>query len=302
MKVVIAGATGLIGRSLLPLLDSRGHEPIILTRNPDKIKGRYGNIEIYGWNPLGNQLPTKPFEEIGGFVNLSAEPIDAGRWTKTRKQKIMDSRILGNRYFVNFFSKLKKKPGVFVTSSAVGYYGTRGDDILYENSMPGDDFLATVCRDLESEAVKAENMGIRVVRLRTGVVLSPHGGALKRIKTPFIMGVGGKIGNGGQWFSWIHETDVARIILHCLENPSVNGPLNCTSPEPVINRTFTSTLGKVLQRPTFFTVHPLLLKVLFGDMSQVLLSSIRAVPDKLVRSGFQFDHVGLENTLHACLK
>ena len=299
MKVIIPGGSGLIGSSLARLLISKGYVPVIVSRSKVNINS---NIETAEWNPYSEELDTKPFEDTDAVINLSGYPIAAGRWTKKRRKLIYDSRIITTKKLVSIFEQLDKKPQIFIAGSAVGYYGDRGDEVLDEKSSPGNDFAARVCNDLEQEAVKAEKLGIRTVRIRTGVVLSKSGGALAKMLLPFKMGLGGRLGSGSQYFPWIHETDLVKIFLYCLENTKIGGAVNGVSPGIVTNKEFTRELGKALKRPAVFPVPAAGLKLILGEMSSVLLGSQRAEAKKIIEAGFKFEFENIEDALLDCLR
>jgi uncharacterized protein (TIGR01777 family) len=299
MKVAIPGATGLIGRLLVRSLVTRGHEPVVLTRNPSAVSSDMVGLDIRRWTA---EPDPAAFEGVDAVVNLSGEPIASGRWTAERKRRIRESRVKGNAAIVSALSMLDQRPGIMVTGSAVGYYGSRGDDLLVESDGNGPDFLAGVCRDLEAEAEKAEALGIRVIRMRTGVVLSPRGGALAKMLTPFRMGIGGRIGTGRQWFSWIHESDLTGAILFFLENPEISGAVNAVSPGAVRNVDLTRSLGRVLSRPTLIPIPLIAFRLLFGEMAGVLSFSIRAAPEKLRDAGFKFQYNDIEEALASCVR
>lgn len=299
MKVIIPGGSGLIGSSLARLLISKGHVPVIVSRS--KVN-KNSNIKTAEWNPYSEELDTKPFEDADAVINLSGYPIAAGRWTKKRRKLIYDSRIITTKKLVSIFEQLDKKPQIFIAGSAVGYYGDRGDEVLDEKSSPGNDFAARVCNDLEQEAVKAEKLGIRTVRIRTGVVLSKSGGALAKMLLPFKMGLGGRLGSGSQYFPWIHETDLVKIFLYCLENTKIGGAVNGVSPGIVTNKEFTRELGKALKRPAVFPVPAAGLKLILGEMSSVLLGSQRAEAKKIIEAGFKFEFENIEDALLDCLR
>lgn len=299
MRVAIPGGTGLIGRKLASLLIERGHEPVILTRDPGRVRAGMEQMEFRRW-PAGGE-EEKTFEGVDAVVNLAGEPIAGGRWTGKRRKRIRDSRVLGTRRLVDAFKGMERKPGVFIAGSAVGYYGSRGDDILLEEEGPGSDFLSSVCVELEEEAAKAEHLGIRIVRIRTAPVLSARGGALPKMLAPFRIGLGGRIGSGRQWFPWIHEDDIARAIAFCLEDRSVAGALNLAAPGCARNTELTSALAKTLGRPARFPVPVFALRIVLGEMSVVLTSSIRAVPYALESSGFEFEYPELGGALRTLL-
>jgi uncharacterized protein len=235
-------------------------------------------------------------------IHLAGESI-VGRWTKTKKAEIRDSRVVGTTHLAQALAQAKRKPEVFISSSAIGYYGDRGSEILKEKSMPGTGFLADVCRDWEAATQAAAQAGIRTVQMRTGVVLSPKGGALGKMLTPFKMGVGGKIGDGRQWMSWIDVQDMVGAIHHILKSDLLQGPVNMVAPKPVTNAEFTKTLGRVLSRPTILPMPALAVKLAFGEMGEtVLLGSQRVEPAQLVVSGYPFRFTSLRASLENLLK
>jgi hypothetical protein len=236
----------------------------------------------------------------GALVHLAGETV-VGRWNKYRKQDIRDSRVVGTRHLVDAIAEAKSKPGVLVCASAVGYYGSRGEEELTEESGPGSDFLAEVCQAWEAEARRAEEFHVRVVMLRIGMVLGREGGALKQMLIPFKLGLGGPVGNGQQWVPWVSIDDVVGIILHAIEHSSVKGPVNATAPNPVRNREFTKTLGHVLHRPAFLPAPAIGLKLLLGEFADVLLTSQRIIPKQIQETGYKFTHPTLEAALRAIL-
>jgi uncharacterized protein (TIGR01777 family) len=301
MKVAIIGGTGLIGFRLIRELKRKGHEPVVLSRQVASSRQGAAICPVRKWHPGNTATNQLALESIDAVVNLAGEPIDSGRWTSSRKKSIRESRTLSARSIVDAVSEMENRPRVLVSGSAVGIYGSRGDEVLEEAEEPGGDFLATVCRDSELEADLAQEHGLRVVNIRTGVVLSSSGGALSKILIPFKLGLGGRIGNGNQWFPWIHEEDVAGIIVHCLETDSIFGAVNATSPGIVTNRDFSEALGNVVGRPAFFPVPIFLLKALFGEMSSILFSSHRTSSEKIQESGYSFVHKEIMGALSECV-
>jgi uncharacterized protein (TIGR01777 family) len=296
MKILITGSTGLIGSSLIPFLTTGGHNISCLKRDKSKIGGN----DLY-WNPKKGEIDASKLEGFDAVVHLSGENV-AGRWSDEKKAKIKDSRVKSTSLLCNSLSKLKKKPGVLVCASAVGFYGNRGDETLTEDSKSGKGFLAEVGKKWEAATVVAKKAGIRVVNLRLGLVLSPRGGALEKMLFPFRVGLGGKVGSGRQWMSWISIHDVIGATYHVIHDDSLEGPVNAVSPNPVTNTEFTATLGNVLNRPTFFAMPSLLLRALFGEMAdETLLSSTRVMPSKLLSSGYEFQFADLEASLRNLL-
>lgn len=292
MKVLVSGASGLIGSALLPSLRGAGHETVSLVRTR-------GNPGIY-WDPLTETIDNSALEGCDAIVHLAGESIASRRWTTAQKTKILDSRVKGTRLLATALSKNKKLPQVMVSASAIGFYGDRGDEVLRETSSPGTDFLAGVCRQWEAAAEPLAKVGVRVVHPRFGIVLSKDGGALPKIALPFRLGIGGKVGSGKQYMSWVALDDVARAIVFCLETPALAGPVNVVAPAPVTNAEFTKTLGRVLSRPTLFPLPAFAAKVGLGEMGEaLLLSSARVEPARLLGAGFRFHHTALEETLRA---
>ena len=301
LRVAIPGGTGLIGTRLVGELLDRGHEPIVLTRSPERSRDRFPGIGVRRWSPEDSGDNCAPFDDADAIVNLAGAPIDAGRWTVERKDRIRDSRVNGTRRVVRCAASGSRRAEVLVAGSAVGYYGSRGDACLDEGTAGGTGFLADVCEALEREAEAASDLGMRVIRLRTGVVLSAEGGALEKISRPFRFGLGGRLADGRQWFSWIHMADLVRMIVHCLETRSISGAVNAVSPNPVSNADFTKTLGDVLGRPAVLRVPGPVLRLAIGELADALLSSQRAVPDRLLRDGFSFEFPDLRQALEDCL-
>jgi hypothetical protein len=293
-RILVSGVSGPIGASLLPSLKTRGFEVTRLVR------GAAAGDDQISWNPA---TPISP-DMVSGFnavIHLAGESI-VGRWTKTKKIKIRDSRVAGTAALAEALAQAKDKPVVFVCSSAIGYYGDRGDEVLNEESKPGIGFLADVCSEWEAATQAAANAGIRTVRMRTGIVLSPRGGALGKMLTPFKMGVGGKIGDGRQWMSWIDVQDMVGAIHHILKSDLLHGPVNLVAPKPVTNAEFAETLASVLSRPAILPMPAFAVKLAFGEMGEtVLLGSQRVEPTQLVMSGYPFRfsslRASLENTL-----
>ncbi len=300
--VLVTGATGFIGKRVCDALVGKGDEIIGISRNPARAHTALSAAKtVYGWNASTDLLPPEATSEVTAVVHLAGETI-AGRWNAKKKLRIRDSRILSTRCLVNSLADAQNKPAVLVCASAIGYYGESGDAQLTETSPSGSDFLANVCKEWETEALKAEALGIRVVLVRIGLVLGREGGLLKQVLPPFKMGVGGKLGRGNQWMSWVHVDDVVGIILHVLENPEISGSLNATAPAPVRNTEFTKTLGSVLRRPTLFPVPIIALKVMMGEFANFVLLSQQVLPEKTEASGYTFQYQTLEPALRACVE
>lgn len=298
MKITISGASGLIGRRLLKNLAAGGHSLHALSRHAGT--NLPPGVRLSVWDPARGAPPAESLEGADAVVHLAGEPV-AQRWTTEARQSIRESRVESTRNLVQALLQMPRKPQVLVCGSAVGYYGSRGDEVLSESSPAGGDFLAQLCVDWEKEAKVAESGGIRVVRVRTGLVLDARGGALPRMLPPFRMGVGGKLGSGKHWMSWIHLEDLAAMIQFALTN-AVSGALNGTAPNPVINSDFTRTLAAALHRPAVFPVPGFALRLLFGEMSEILLASQRALPKAAEAAGFSFRYPELGAALADVLK
>jgi len=291
-KIAVSGATGLVGSDLIKSLKLAGHSTTVLSRRNEGV----GSIL---WDPAKGVTPPEALEGIDAVVHLAGENIAGSRWTAAVKERIRSSRVDGTRNLVKSLALLKSPPKTLVCASAIGFYGHRGEERLNESSSVGSGYLADVCKAWEAEALAAEKFGIRVVRLRIGVVLSKKGGALAKMLLPFKLGVGGIIGSGKQYWSWIGLNDLVRIISFCVENEAVSGAVNAVSPHPMTNYDFTKAVGIVLHRPTIFPMPAFAAKLALGEMADdLLLSSIRVEPDKLQSLGFQF----AQPDLIACLK
>jgi uncharacterized protein len=297
MDVVISGASGLIGRALRAELVRQGHTPIPLVRRPV----RDGERAI-SWDPAAGTIDHAALEGVDAVVHLAGEGIAERRWTDEQKDKILTSRTRGTTMLAEALVGLDARPSVFISASGINYYGDRGDEILTERSDPGDDFLADVCVRWEACSQLAAAAGIRTVNLRMGIVLDAEDGALARQLLPFKLGVGGRIGSGHQWQSWISLPDVVDAILHLIAS-DVSGAVNLTAPEPVTNSEYTNTLGRVLRRPTLIPIPTFALALLYGRelIEALLLVSLRVTPSVLVASGYQFRHPTLEPALRDAL-
>ena len=293
MKILVTGSTGLVGSMLVPSLKAQGHEIVRLVRSTPQD----GATEIY-WNPEKGTLDGQELEGFDAVVHLAGENLAEGRWTDEKKRRIRESRTKGTQLLSETLAGLTEKPEVLVSASAVGFYGSRGDELLTEQSAAGEDFLAGVCREWELATVASANSGVRVVHLRFGVILSGEGGALKKMLLPFRMGVGGKLGNGKQYLSWIAIDDAVGAIEHALTHDTVRGAVNAVAPEPTTNYEFTKTLGSVLSRPTIFPVPAFAARLAFGEMADAtLLASQRVEPVRLKETGYSFKYPQLEGAL-----
>lgn len=293
LTVAISGASGLIGSSLAAFLTTGGHRVVRLVRRKDEL----GPDDLY-WSPSRGEIDREGLAEVDAVVHLAGEPIAPGRWTDERKKAIRESRVKGTELLARALAELKGGTRTLVSGSAVGFYGNRGSAALREGAEAGTGFLAEVCRDWEMATRSAERAGVRVVRLRSGVVLSPAGGALAEMLTPFKMGAGGRLGSGEQYMSWIDLDDLVALVVHLLYEPSASGPINATAPNPVTNATFTSTLGRVLGRPTVIPIPGFAVKAAFGQMGEeTLLWGQRVLPAKATELGFRFAYEGVEESL-----
>ncbi|HAG11897.1 MAG TPA: TIGR01777 family protein [Desulfotomaculum sp.] len=296
MKVLVFGGTGFIGKNLCAELLSAGHEVCIVSRRPEKASPQGHGASIVKWDNSAGPLPAEPLDDVGLIINLAGESIACRRWTQTVKEKILSSRIQTTQAIVDAISRQKAAPKALINASAIGFYGPCGNEELTENSRPGQDFLAGVCRAWEEEAFKAQASGVRVTVLRFGIVLGDEG-ALARMKTSFRFYLGGPLGAGDQWMSWIHIKDLTRLTLFAAENQNIFGPVNVTTPEPVRMKEFCRVLGRVTGSPSWLPVPGFLLKIVLGEMSDMLLNSQRVFPEKVLKEGFVFKFTELENTL-----
>jgi uncharacterized protein len=283
--VAVTGASGFIGTSLLESLARDGHALRVLSRRPRA--GLPGSPDSFAWDPA-TEPPPESLLGANAVIHLAGEPV-AQRWTAQAKRRILESRAAGTRNLVRALAKLERRPAILVSASAIGYYGSRGDEALDETSEPGRGFLPEVCVAWEKEAQAAEALGIRVALVRIGVVLDPRGGALARMLPPFRMGVGGPLGTGNQWMSWIHLADLIGMIRFVAEQ-RLGGAWNATSPMPVTNAEFSRALGQALRRPAILPAPALALKLAFGEMAEVLLGSQRVLPRAAERAGFRFQY------------
>jgi len=296
MRFLISGASGLVGRSLVPFLRSEGHEVIRLVRRQPQ------TLDEVFWDPVKGALDLAPVKVIDAVIHLAGEAVAAGRWTASRRAEIRASRVMGTRTLVGAIDRLRHRPFVFVTASGTGFYGDGGDQTLREDERRGNGFLAEVCEAWEREAAVARGFGIRVVKLRTGVVLTPAGGALAKMLPVFRAGLGGRLGSGRQWMSWISIDDLVGAYYHAVLDERCNGPVNAVAPEPVTQAEFAATLARVLRRPAGLAVPTAALKLAFGAMAgETVLASARAVPGRLLDAQFWFRHERLEEALRHVL-
>lgn len=292
LRIVVSGASGMIGKSLTQFLSGAGHEVQLLVRHQHTKEN-----DIF-WNPTGAEIDKAALENVDVVIHLAGESIASGRWSDSRKKKILESRAKGTRFLAETLASLKYPPKVFICSSAIGFYGNRGDEILTEESPAGKGFLTDVCKAWEEASEPAKKAGIRVVNIRTGIVLSAKGGALPKMVLPMLMGMGGAIGSGNQWMSWISLEDLVGIFHYAIYNDKLSGPVNATAPWCASNRAFIRILGYVLKRPTFAPLPGFAVKILLGEMGEALLLEGQQVkPEKLTQAGFEFLYPDLESAL-----
>jgi uncharacterized protein (TIGR01777 family) len=303
VKIVIAGGSGLIGRKLIARLNQDGHDLFLLTRRPGPATQRVRAARVLQWNAKTSNGLSGALDGAGAVINLAGASIASGRWTPRRKQEILQSRIESTRALVNAVEALNKKPSVFINASAVGYYGDCGEKAVTETSPKGNDFLAEVCARWEAEAMIVQKYGVRVVLLRSGLVLDNRGGALKRMLLPFRLFLGGRLGSGKQWLPWIHGDDEVSAILLAMNTPSLAGPVNLAAPGSVRMEEFCRKLGKAVRRPSWLGIPSLVLKAALGEMAvPLLLHSQNVMPKKLLEHGFVFGFPGLEEALEDLMR
>lgn len=298
MKILVSGSHGLVGSALIKSLTDDKHEVIRLVRRGNPVSA--SEIE---WHPDQDRIDAQRLEGLDAVIHLAGESIASGRWSDEKKRAIRDSRVKGTALLSKTLAQLSKPPSVFLSASAIGYYGNRRDEVLTETSQPGNDFLSSVCVEWEQATRAASEQGIRTVNARFGIILDAHGGALAQMLTPFRMGVGGRVGDGRQWMSWIALEDVVAGLKSLLADETAHGPVNFVAPNPVTNAEFTRTLGRVLSRPTFFPVPAFGARLAFGEMADaLLLSSQRVKPEVLEGKRFTFSWPTLEPALRHLLE
>ena len=303
MRVVVTGATGLLGKALISQLIINGDSVAVLTRNVQHAKKVLPlNVDVFHWNPSKCMPPMESLQHSDVVVHLAGESVQ-GRWTKTKKDRILQSRVLGTSNLVSALKSMENPPTKMVSASAVGYYGDRGDELLDESAVLGDGFLPEVCQVWEDAVGPARDKGIRVVHLRIGIVLTPLGGALKQMLLPFRLGVGGVLGTGSQYMSWVALDDLFYIIIYSLTNNSLIGQVNAVAPQAVTNRQFTKALGSVLNRPTILPAPAFALRLVLGEMAEALLVASTRVDPAVLREagGFDFSYPDLESSLRHVL-
>jgi uncharacterized protein (TIGR01777 family) len=303
MRITVTGATGLIGSRLVASLRTRGDEVTVLSRDPESAQERLpGALEAVRWDLLREPAPSAALAGRDAVVHLAGENV-AQRWTASAKRAIRESRVTGTRHLVQGIASLEDsaRPRALVSASAIGYYGAHDDEPIDEEAPAGADFLAQTCSAWETEAVAAEQFGARVVRVRTGVVLNRDGGALGKMLTPFKLGVGGPVAGGRQYISWIHTDDLLGIVLAAIDSEQWRGPVNATAPQPQRNRDFSKALGRALHRPSLLPVPGAALRLLYGEMSEIVTTGARVLPVRALVLGYEFRHPQLDSALHAAL-
>lgn len=301
MRALVTGATGFVGRRLVGRLHDKNHDVVVLSRNAAKASQTLhgSKIHAFDWSADSHPPPIEAFDGVGVIFHLAGDSVSEGRWTAAKRRRIRDSRILGTRHLVDAIEKLKTRPKSLVSASAIGYYGSRGDDVLDESSPPGDDYLAKVCVGWEDESHRAKELGLRVVNPRIGLVLGKGGGAMKAMLPLFKLGAGGRMGfSGKQWWSWIHVDDLVSLMLFAAEHDELSGPANATAPNPATNAEFTRVLAKELGRPGFFHAPGPALQIALGGFAGVLLASQRVLPKAAQAAGFEFKYPDLQPALH----
>jgi uncharacterized protein len=298
MKIAITGATGFIGSLLADRLWNQRHHLLLLSRNPPR-ETDVTKQEWIAWNPGGAGDWEQSLDGVDGIFNLAGEPIAAKRWTDAQKEKIRSSRVGSTKSLVDAIGKAKRKPKFFISASAVGYYGPRGDETITEETAPGNDYLSRVCVAWEEEARKAESYGVRVALVRTGIVLDKGKGALAKLVPPFKFFAGGPLGSGNQWMPWIHIEDQIGLLLFLIQNDNARSAFNATAPNPVTMAEFCKTLGDVLNRPSWATVPGGVLTLLLGEMAEMLLTGHRVVPQQASKLGYEFKYPQLLSALQS---
>ncbi|OGW89064.1 MAG: TIGR01777 family protein [Omnitrophica bacterium RIFCSPLOWO2_01_FULL_50_24] len=299
MHIVIAGGTGFVGTPLAELLIRNGHELTLLTRTLRRTASRSAKVRHVEWNPEDESSTVREIDGCDAVINLAGEPI-AERWSRRQKERIVTSRVNSTQILVHSIRAAARKPSVLINASAVGFYGPRGNESLDENSNGGKGFLASVCKAWEAHAIRAEDFGVRVVRIRIGLVLERSGGALQKMIPPFQMLIGGWLGTGNQWMSWIHRSDLIKLIEFCLTHGEVKGAVNAAAPKPVTNREFSNALARALRRPCWAPVPGFVLRILLGEMAgELLLEGQRVYPHAAPRAGFEFRYSEIREALDA---
>jgi len=305
MRVTVTGASGLIGSALVAELREHGSEVTVLSRDPSRAREALSGVEAVRWDPLSEPAPVQALTGVDAVVHLAGENV-AQRWSEQAKRAIRNSRVVGTRNLLAGLKAAGEAPGglrprTLISGSAVGYYGPRGEEPLDEDAPPGSDFLSETCVAWEAEAQKASALGMRVVLVRTGVVLNRHGGALKKMLPSFQLGVGGPVAGGEQYISWIHREDLVGMVRAAMDDERWSGPVNATAPEPVTNREFSHALGRALHRPSLLPVPGFALGLLYGEMAEIVTAGARVMPAKPLVLGYDFRHPELDEALRSAL-
>jgi uncharacterized protein len=300
MRITVTGATGRIGQTLVAALRARGDEVTVLSRNPDRARQALGDVEAHAWDLRTDPAPVEALRGRDAVIHLAGEDVGQ-RWSEEVKREILESRELGTRHLVEGLRAADPRPGVLVSASASGYYGPHGDEPVDESVPAGGDFLADVVVRWEREAERASELGVRVVRLRTGIVLDKEGGALSKMLTPFKLGVGGPVAGGRQYMPWIHLDDVVGLYLAAVDREDFTGAINTSAPRPVTNREFSKALGKALGRPAFSPVPKFGLQALYGEMSTIVVNGVNMVPRRAQDLGYDFRHPEVGEALRSTL-
>jgi len=299
MNILVTGGTGFIGSALTEELLREGHNVVITTRRRESVW--FEDRGVLRWSPPA-LIPPDIISNIDAIINLAGEPIAGGRWTAEKKQRIKSSRIDTTRAVVQSIRNVKNSPRTLISASAVGYYGPHGDEEITEETPAGSGFLADVCKAWEAEARKAEAEGVRVVITRIGLVLGPGGGVLSRMERPFKFFMGGHIGKGRQWFSWIHRADLIGIIRYILEHEEIRGPVNATAPHPVTNAEFSKAIGRVLNRPSWLHAPSFAIRLALGEFGEMLLTGQKVIPERIMKAGYKFRYPDVEDALRSIYK
>ncbi|HEX4130960.1 MAG TPA: TIGR01777 family oxidoreductase [Pirellulales bacterium] len=297
MRALVTGATGFVGRRLLEQID----DPVMLSRDPDRARQMFDGATLHRWEPMEGPPPAAAFDGVEAVFHLAGDSIGEGRWTEAKKRRIRASRVIGTENLVRGLAAARSRPKVLVSASAIGFYGSRGDEVLTEQSAAGDDFLAQVCQAWEEASRGAEPLGVRVVNPRIGVVLGEQGGALAKMLLPFRLGLGGRLGSGRQWMSWVHLDDLIGLMLHGVRHGEIVGAMNAVAPEPVMNRDFTRTLAEVLHRPAVLPAPAIGLRLMLGEFADVLLGSQRVTSTVAEKTGYRFVHPRLRGALESAV-
>lgn len=304
MKVLLTGATGFIGKHLVKALLDEGHDLVVLSRHPERVAHSLGiPLKAYAWQPERERPPAGALQGVDAVIHLAGEGVAEKRWSKEQKRKIYDSRVLGTRYLMQAITEMTgPKPAAVISASAIGYYGSRGDEVVTETSPAGTGFLAEVCADWENEITKHEKSGIRLARIRVGVVLGVEGGVLKKLLPLFKSGLAGPVGSGNQWMSWIHVQDLVHLFMEVLRNPNARGAFNGVAPFPVTNGEFSKSLGAAIHRPAFLKAPAFALKLMLGEMSALVLEGQKVAPRAALDQGIHFRFPTVDSAFDDLLK